>query len=82
MAAGKPVIINHGGWIAQLIQKENIGLVLNRDISESCQNLISFFTDQKRLYLASKNSKELGLTRYNKDFLINKLENNLKLYNI
>ena len=50
MAAGKPVIINHGGWIAQLIQKEKIGLVLNRDISESCQDLIDFLRPKKNTF--------------------------------
>ena len=32
MAAGKPVIINHGGWIAQLIQKENWSSTQSRHI--------------------------------------------------
>lgn len=42
LAAGKPVVINHGGWQADVIEKYRLGIVLNRDVQESVSRLTDF----------------------------------------
>jgi len=42
LAAGKPIIINHGGWQAKVIEENEIGLVLGQDIKESTNRLLVF----------------------------------------
>ncbi|OOE08101.1 hypothetical protein BSR09_18535 [Stutzerimonas degradans] len=42
LAAGRPIIINYGGWQAEVIEENKIGLVLGMDSKESARKLISF----------------------------------------
>jgi len=42
LAAGKPIIINHGGWQAGVIEENNIGLVLGHDIEQAADRLIEY----------------------------------------
>lgn len=42
LAAGKPIIINHGGWQADVIEKYQLGIVLNRDVQGSASRLANF----------------------------------------
>ncbi|WP_176243728.1 glycosyltransferase family 4 protein [Halomonas sp. CSM-2] len=42
LAAGKPIIINHGGWQADVINNNRIGLVLCRNPEKSARKLIDF----------------------------------------
>jgi len=45
LAAGKPVIINYGGWQADVVENNEIGLVLNYNYEESARRLSAFFAD-------------------------------------
>lgn len=42
LAAGKPIIINHRGWQADVIEKYQLGIVLDNNIQESVSRLTSF----------------------------------------
>ena len=75
MAAGKPIIINHEGWLAQIIRDEKIGLVLDRNIETSSDKIIELFSNQRRLSAFAQNSRNLGLSRFNVDKQVNKIEN-------
>jgi len=78
LAAGKPVLINYGGWQKDKIDKENIGYVLppvfNEEDAENfsiyCQN-ISLISKQKEnaLNIANKNyATKIAVSKYNKIF--------------
>lgn len=45
LAAGKPIIINHRGWQADVIEKHQLGIVLNSDIQKSVSRLARFLFD-------------------------------------
>ena len=75
LAAGKPVLINYGGWQKDKIIKENIGYVLPPVFKEEdvqkfsiyCQNL-SLISGQKEnaLNIANKNyATEVAVAKYN-----------------
>lgn len=46
LAAGKPIIINHKGWQAEVIEKNNLGLVLDSDVKKSAERLSLFFSSE------------------------------------
>ncbi|MCT2140673.1 glycosyltransferase family 4 protein [Dietzia cinnamea] len=39
LAAGRPVLVNHGGWLAELVQENNAGVRLSRDIEEASKQI-------------------------------------------
>jgi len=47
LAAGKPVIINYGGWQADVIERNRVGLVLSYNYEESARRLSAFFADER-----------------------------------
>ena len=78
LAAGKPVLINYGGWQKDKINKENIGYVLpqvfkDEDVQKFsiyCQN-ISLLAKQREnaLNIANKNySTQVAVAKYKKIF--------------
>ena len=42
LAAGKPIIINHDGWIKTMIENHNLGIALNRDFHLSAKRLNNY----------------------------------------
>ena len=58
--------------------KEDIGLVLDRDIRKSSESLFELFSNELLLKRKSDNSKSLGETRFNKHLQINRLDVILK----
>jgi glycosyltransferase involved in cell wall biosynthesis len=45
LAAGKPVVINYGGWQKDFLAKTRVGIQLPRDIEQAKENLTSFIKD-------------------------------------
>lgn len=74
MAAGKPIAINHGGWQRNLIEKNNLGLVLPRDILSASRILLDFFDDPDRLFTCGINSRKIGSNEFSRDLLAKRLE--------
>jgi len=78
LAAGKPVLINYGGWQKDKIIKENIGYVLppvfkQEDVQKFsiyCQNLTLILGQKKNaLNIANKNyATEVAVAKYNQIF--------------
>lgn len=73
LAAGRPIIINHEGWQADTIRKNNLGLVLNRDFSESAKNL-NFFLHNNTKEVLETEIKKFAADNYSRDLLFDKLE--------
>lgn len=71
LAAGKPIIINHGGWQAGIIEENDIGLVLGRDMEQAAGRLIEYLNgvtpaDNKRI-------AAFGGRNYDRDILFKRL---------
>jgi glycosyltransferase involved in cell wall biosynthesis len=74
-AAGKPVVINYGGWQAELLEREGAGLALaHADLEGSARRLVAAIRDPGWLARAGAASARLGDTEFNRARLAAKLE--------
>ena len=74
MAAGKPVVINHGGWLADTLNQQQAGLVLPKDnTQQAAQMLVDLFNDQDRYDAMCRASKELADTEFDRDVISNRV---------
>ncbi|WP_244783357.1 glycosyltransferase family 4 protein [Acinetobacter sp. F-1] len=70
LASGTPVMINYGGWMVDLINKHQCGLVTWKMDIESAASKISNFINDKRVYTqASINAKKLANSQFHRDVL-------------
>ena len=67
LASGRPVIVNHEGWLAGVIRDSGSGLVLPRNVPKAASQLVSFMGDQETLVQAGKAALHLARTRFNRD---------------
>ncbi len=73
-AAGRPVMINHRGWLADLIESTGAGIVLpHDDLDAAAAALTSFVESADRLADAAAASRDLGRTRFDRDLLAQQL---------
>lgn len=73
-AAGTPLLINHGGWIKDLIEKTKCGLVINNDPTvDDYHTLRDFLFFEERYSEACEASLTLGQNEYNRERLFEKL---------
>ncbi|WP_061039770.1 glycosyltransferase family 4 protein [Vibrio coralliirubri] len=69
-AAGTPILINHGGWISELIDKTKCGIQLDETPSKKeFEDLYSYLSDRESLEKGRASSKLLGGSLYNRDIL-------------
>lgn len=69
-AAGKPAVINYGGWQAELLEREGAGLVLDRrDVEAAARQLVAALADTAWLESAGAASRRLGDTVFAQDRL-------------
>ena len=74
LAAGKPLVINYGGWMHNLVIDNNCGVAAWKlpldqvafELNEKSQNL-------EWLSMASQNSRDLAYSKFSRDFLSEKL---------
>ncbi len=70
LAAGKPIMINYGGWMVDLIEKNNCGLVTwNLDILAAAQKVADFIDDSKHYKVSATNARRLANTQFHRDIL-------------
>jgi len=75
LAAGVPLLINSGGWQADLIKSENAGLVTHRlTIKESAIRIDAFMHDKNLLKRSSLNAAKLSKKFFNKKKLVRQIE--------
>lgn len=73
-AAGSPLLINHGGWIQDVIESTGCGLVIKNDPTLEDYFKLKNFLFSKELYTnACKASTILGQGKYNRERLFSKL---------
>ena len=74
LAAGKPILINHEGWQAELIKKENIGYVMPPELSKyATERFVTYINNNTLLELQGTNSLKLAKSKFS-------LEKATKLY--
>lgn len=75
LAAGKPVMLNYGGWQDDLVEATGIGLVTwQLSFEEAAREIASAIQDKDWLKKASKASKNLGQKLFDRDTLACQLE--------
>lgn len=73
-AAQKPIMINYGGWQAEILNQSRAGIVLPpNNIKESAQILMEFILDTEKLKIASQASGRLAVEKFDRNKLANKL---------
>lgn len=75
LAAGKPVLLNHGGWMNKLVSLHNCGLsAWEKPISTVAEELSDKMNDSVWLEKAGFNAKRLALNEFDRDKLAIQLE--------
>jgi len=74
-ACGKPVIINHHGWLEQVLNESKAGLMLYPDnVKESSKLLAKHLCDKNWLLQASVAAKNLGVNRFSRAGIAKNIE--------
>lgn len=77
-SCGKPILINHEGWLADLIRQHDIGLVLGWDFERSRDRLISA---RSVLYRQQEeNVKHIAASIFSEEVLVKKIFNVINNY--
>lgn len=72
-AMGTPILINHKGWLAELIDKENCGIALNSEASSSeLEKLYGFLSSVDSYSEARESAKRLSF-RFSPEYLYPKV---------
>lgn len=80
LAAGTPILINYGGWMVDIIEHNNCGLVVwNKTIEQAAIDLVDFLMDESKLTQAASNAKKLAQTQFDRDNLAVQFSNVLEL---
>ena len=74
LAAGRPIMINHEGWQADLIRETGAGLVVpSTDARQFAEMLHNFLSDPDQIKRAGQAVFHLGKTRFDRDDLAEEL---------
>jgi glycosyltransferase involved in cell wall biosynthesis len=77
-AAGRPVMINYGGWQADILQPDGAGLVVPAaQPAAAARCLHEFLSDPDRLARARQRAEELARSEFNRDLLTERLRSTL-----
>ncbi|MEW2443230.1 glycosyltransferase family 4 protein [Micromonospora marina] len=75
LAAGRPVAVNHEGWIADTIRESGSGLVLPATDPAAAATLVgAFLADPARTTAARLAARRLAETRFDRDLLFARFE--------
>ena len=73
LAAGRPMVINHGGWQADVISQYNCGYVLPPVIDEQgALAFVDYMTNESLLDEQGKNALELATSQYSLEIAVEK----------
>lgn len=75
LAAGCSVAINYGGWHAELLERADAGVRLDRKPSVAAQQLQALATNPSRLRTMGDNARRLAETEFSRDNLATQVEN-------
>ena len=69
LASGTCVVINHGGWQEEELQKFNCGFSLSRDLDKAYSKLKYYLDNRNLLIDMGLNARLLAEKRYSRDYL-------------
>ncbi|SDY75606.1 Glycosyltransferase involved in cell wall bisynthesis [Modestobacter sp. DSM 44400] len=79
LAAGRPVAVNHGGWLADAISESGAGLLLPpQRPAEAAQLVAEVLADPERQQRAGEAARQLALTSFDRDRLFVRFEQVLR----
>lgn len=79
LAAGKPILLNHGGWMHDVVKARNCGLAMwQQPIELVAQELHSKMNDQNWLSQAGIAAKKLAEQNFDRDMLAKQFEEVIK----
>ena len=78
LAAGRPILLNYGGWQAKLLVENEAGLQLDRDIKVAKEQIRVLLSNPKKITMMGLNARRLGESQFSRDDLAKKLEQVLK----
>jgi len=74
LAAGRPVVINYGGWQKELLERTGAGLAVTpNDAYAAASRISEFLSDEERLEHARQAAHDLGTKEFNRDVLAARL---------
>ncbi|PJG42962.1 glycosyl transferase family 1 [Acinetobacter tandoii] len=80
LAASTPILINYGGWMVDLVEKNKCGLVAwNKSIDQVANEVVLLMADETRLNEYALNAKKLAMTQFSRDQLADQLNQVLQL---
>lgn len=74
LAAGRPVFLNHEGWLADMVREHDCGLVMPRDPAAAAALLQAKLDDSAWLRRAGESARALGRARFDRDAHARELE--------
>ena len=72
-AAGRGVLINHGGWISDVLKSSNAGIQLSRKPDEAAVQLTDLVNDRGLLEEMGENARKLAKTTFDREKLTRKI---------
>ncbi|WP_143959317.1 glycosyltransferase family 4 protein [Litoribacter populi] len=76
LAMGKPLIINHEGWVEELIHNHKLGVLFDAQEPEKSWSLLeTFMEDKEARELARKNARALAENSFSSDFAVKRVLN-------
>jgi glycosyltransferase involved in cell wall biosynthesis/O-antigen ligase len=69
LAAGRPILINHGGWQADLLREHDAGIVLTNDYEADADLLVGKLRDPAWLEAAGERAAALARDQFDRDLL-------------
>lgn len=74
-AAGRPVAINHEGWLADILRRTGAGLVLPAGDPASAARLVAgFLADERRVAAARAAARRVAEAEFDRDLLFRRVE--------
>ena len=75
LAASRPILINHRGWQANIIEKENIGYVLPAKLTDfEIERFVAYTKEVKLHKEQSENALHVAKTNYSLDIAVEKYQ--------
>lgn len=75
LAAGRPVAINHEGWLAELIRSYELGVVMPpQDLEAAARSVVDFLSQPIQQEAARKAGRRLARAQFDRDALARQLE--------
>ena len=75
LASGKPIFLNHGGWMYDIVNYNNLGIaVYNETISKVAKRLDSFMNNKTLMQKSRQNSLAVAKKLFNREILAKNFE--------